>query len=116
MSRNVYVPSLQYEGGVALLFRSHRGKPFASSALMDLISKAVLASTTAVVAAHGLPLIPFEKGQPKDDVIAAHLARFTGDEGVLFVGQAYPWLVRSTAMVKHDYFFAVDRDVGPLFL
>lgn len=136
MYLNVYVPALQYEGGVASFFRSHRGQPFASSALMDPISKAFIASTEAFVAAHGLPLIPFEKGQRKDDVMAEHLARFTGDEGVLFVGkaqektrvfrtekrrnprtgQAYPWLVRSTAMVNHYYFYAVDRDFGPFFL
>ncbi|PYO02893.1 MAG: hypothetical protein DMD91_03065, partial [Candidatus Rokuibacteriota bacterium] len=40
MYLNVYVPQLQYEGGVAHFFRSHRGHPFASSVLMDPISKA----------------------------------------------------------------------------
>jgi hypothetical protein len=34
------------------------------------------------------PLVHFEKGQRKDDVAHEHLARFQGDEGVLFVGQA----------------------------
>src|SRR6516225_8767671 len=36
---NVYVPRLQREGGVAAFFRFHRGHLFASSALMDPISK-----------------------------------------------------------------------------
>ena len=31
-------------------------------------------------------------------------------------GQPYPWLVRSTAMVNHYYFYSVDRDFGPFFL
>jgi hypothetical protein len=31
-------------------------------------------------------------------------------------GQPYPWLVRSTAMVNHFYFYAVDADFGPFFL
>jgi DNA-binding PadR family transcriptional regulator len=68
--------------------------------------------------------------------MAAHLARFTTPEGLLFVGRAqekarvirtakrrnptagtpYPWLVRSTAMVNHFYFYGVDRDFGPFFL
>jgi hypothetical protein len=68
--------------------------------------------------------------------MAQHLAQFTGDEGILFVGKAqektavfrterrrnpqtgqpYPWLVRSTAMVNHYYFYGVDRDFGPFFL
>jgi hypothetical protein len=36
---NVYVPRLQREGGVASFFRFHRGHRFATSALMDPISK-----------------------------------------------------------------------------
>ena len=39
MYLNVYVPQLQREGGVASFFRFHRGHQFASSALMDPISK-----------------------------------------------------------------------------
>jgi hypothetical protein len=31
-------------------------------------------------------------------------------------GVAYPWLVRSTAMVNHYYIYGVDRDFGPFFL
>jgi len=40
MYLNVYVPKLQCESGVAKFFRSHRGHLFASSALMDPITKA----------------------------------------------------------------------------
>ncbi len=136
MYLNVYVPGLQYESGVAAFFRRHRGQPFASSALMDPISKAFVAAMHAFVHAHGVPLITFEKGQRKDDVMAEHLTRFTAPEGVVFVGraqektsvfrtekrrnpntgQAYPWLVRSTAMVNHFYCYAVDEDFGPFFL
>ena len=136
MYLNVYVPGLQFDAGVASFFRSHRGQVFASSVLMAPISKAFVAAINAFVAEHELPLIPFEKGQRKDDVMAEHLARFTGDEGILFVGKAqekatvfrtekrrnpqtgqpYPWLVRSTAMVNHYYFYGLDRDFGPFFL
>jgi hypothetical protein len=136
MYLNVYVPALQYDGGVATFFRTHRGHPFASSVLMAPISRAFIAAIEAFVAEHQVPLITFEKGHRKDDVMAAHLARFTEPEGVLFVGKAqekatvfrtekrrnpqtgqpYPWLVRSTAMVNQYYFYAVDRDFGPFFL
>jgi hypothetical protein len=40
MYLNVYVPRLQREAGVASFFRFHRGHRFASSVLMDPISKA----------------------------------------------------------------------------
>jgi hypothetical protein len=43
MYLNVYVPALQRAGGVASFFRFHRGHRFASSALMDPITKAFLA-------------------------------------------------------------------------
>jgi hypothetical protein len=103
---------------------------------MEPISTAFVAAIHAFVDAQKVPLIPFAKGQRKDDVMAAHLTRFKVPEGVVFVGraqektpvvrtekrrnpttgQAYPWLVRSTAMVNHFYFYAVDQDFGPFFL
>ncbi len=136
MYLNAYVPALQYDGGVATFFRWHRGHPFASSVLMAPISKAFVAAIEAFVAEHELPLLTFAKGERKDEVMAEHLAHFAGEEGVLFVGKAqekaavfrtekrrnprtgqpYPWLVRTTAMVNHYYFYAVDRDFGPFFL
>jgi hypothetical protein len=133
---NVYVPALQHEGGVVSFFRFHRGQTFASSALMDPISKAFLRQIATFCKEHEIPVISFEKKQRKDDVAAEHLAAFTQEEGVLFVGKAqektpvfrtekrrnpqtgqtYPWIVRSTAMVHHYYFYCVDKDFGPFFL
>ena len=133
---NVYVPGLQYESGVAAFFCRHRRHAFASSALMDPISKAFVGAIHAFAHAQGVPLVTFEPGQRKDAVMADHLTRFTASEGVVFIGraqektsvirterrrnavtgQSYPWLVRSTAMVNHFYFYAVDRDFGPFFL
>ena len=136
MYLNVYVPQLQREGGVASFFRFHRGYPFASSALMDPISKAFVAEMEGFAEREGVPVVLFRKGERKDDIAAEHLKRFTKSEGVLFIGKAqektpvfrterrrngetgvsYPWLVRSTAMVNHFYVYCVDRDFGPFFL
>jgi DNA-binding PadR family transcriptional regulator len=136
MYLNVFVPRLQYEGGVASFFKYHRGHPFASSALMAPITEAFIEEIEAFAARHKVPLISFEKHQRKDDVMKEHLAQFKGQEGVLFIGKAqektpvirterrtnpqtgqpYPWLVKSTAMVNHFYFYCVDRDFGPFFL
>ena len=44
MYLNVYIPGLQREQGVASFFRFHRGHQFASSALMDPISKTFVAA------------------------------------------------------------------------
>jgi hypothetical protein len=55
---NAYVPRLQYESGVAGFFRHHRGHPFASSALMDPISKAFVAALPAFVHDQGVRSSP----------------------------------------------------------
>ncbi len=31
-------------------------------------------------------------------------------------GTTYPWVVESTAMVSHVYFYCVDEDFGPFFI
>lgn len=136
MYLNVYVPALQFENGVAAFFKFHRGYPVASSALMDPISKAFVAGIDAFAKRQDVPVVAFRKGERKDDIAAEHLKRFAKPEGVLFIGRAqektpvfrtekrrnaqtgkrYPWLVRSTAMVNHFYFYCVDEDFGPFFL
>jgi hypothetical protein len=136
MYLNVYVPQLQHTGGVASFFQAHRGHPFASSALMDPISKDFVAAIHRMCRDLDVPLIDFAKGQRKDDVAVQYLAEFTGAEGVLFVGRAqektrvfrtekrrnpdtgasYPWIVSSTGVVNHFYIYAVDADFGPFFL
>src|SRR5712691_2696029 len=136
---NVYQARLQYPAGVAAFFLGHRGARFASSALMDPITKAFVASVHRFAQAQGVPVVEFAKGQRKDDVAREYLAGFEAAgrlEGVLFVGKAqektavfrtekrrnpvtgavYPWIVRSTGMVNHFYFYCVDAEFGPFFL
>lgn len=136
MYLNAYVPLLQGEGGIAYFFKTYRGYKFASAATMAPMTKAFIESIDRFVYENDIPMVIFEKKQRKDDVAAEHRARFRGEEGVLFVGkaqektsvfrterrrnpttgQSYAWLVRSTAMVNHYYFYAVDRDFGPFFV
>src|SRR6202045_1789650 len=136
MYLNVYIPGLQREQGVASFFRFHRGHQFASSALMDPISKTFIAALEAFARQEKIPVITFRKGQRKDDVAAEQRKKFQKTEGVVFIGKAqekttvfrterrrnektggtYPWLVRSTAMVNHFYIYCVDKDFGPFFL
>src|SRR5580704_5727228 len=136
MYLNVYVPRLQAELGIVRFFRDHRGQPLPSAALMNPMSRHFVAALEAFVARHEVPLVQFRKGQRKDEVMAQHLRKFRNDEGVVFVGKAqektpvfrtekrrnpktgkaYPWIVKSTAMVNHYYIYAVDRDFGPFFL
>src|SRR5260370_30344689 len=88
MYLNVYVPTLQCEGGVVGFFRRHRGHPFASSALMDPMTRSFVADTERYAKDHAVPLIQFKKGVRKDDVMAAELKRFQKSEGRVFIGKA----------------------------
>jgi hypothetical protein len=136
---NVYQPRLQYGGGIAGFFVGHRGARFASSVLMDPMTKTFVASVHRFARERQVPVVAFAKGQRKDDVAHEYLAEFEAagrTEGVLFVGVAqektgvfrtekrhnlitgapYPWIVRSTGVVNHFYFYCVDEDFGPFFL
>ena len=71
MYLNVYVPALQRAGGVASFFRFHRGHQFASSALMDPMTKAFIAQMDEFAKREKVSVVHFEKGQRKDDVAAS---------------------------------------------
>jgi hypothetical protein len=136
MYLNLYVPMLQTEQGVAWYFRHHRGHTFASSALMAPMSRGFVTRIEDFAAREGVDVIVFRKGQRKDDIAKEYLAKFRGEEGVLFIGKAqekvktirterrhnprsgasYAWLTKSTAMVNQYYVYCVDRDFGPFFL
>jgi hypothetical protein len=136
MYLNVYVPRLQTDLGIASFFRFHRGHTFASSVLMEPISRGFVREIEGFAKGHQIPLVQFEKGQRKDDLAAEYRAEFEGEEGVLFVGKAqerarvfrtqkrrdpdtgrtYPWIVPSTALVNQYYFYCIDGDFGPFFL
>jgi len=132
---NVYVPQLQYAEGLVGYVHRQLGLPIASTAPLARITKAFDKAVHRFARDHRLPWVDFAKGQRKDDVMHEHLARFTATEGVLFVGRAqektklfrtekrrdnngdsYPWIVASTGLVNHFYFYCVDDDFGPFFI
>ena len=136
MYLNVYVPGLQWEQGVVGFFQRHLGQPVASSALMAPRTRDFVAAVEGFVKAQAIPVVGFRKGQRKDEVMAEHLKRFQAPEGVVFMGKAqektpvfrtekrrnpetgcrYPWIVKSSALVNHYYFYCRDDDFGPFFL
>src|SRR6516165_4776959 len=136
MYLNVYVPTLQTVGGMLGYLQVHRGQRFASTTAVAPMTEAFIHNIEQFVAGEGVDLVTFEKGQRKDDVTQKYVRKFKKNEGVLYVGKAqekarimrterrrskrsgatYPWIVQSTAMVNHYYFYCVDEDFGPFFL
>ncbi len=136
MYLNVYVPHLQAVRSVVGYLRMHYGQRFASTSAVVPMSKAFVRNIEQFVANEGIDLISFDRKQRKDDVTQKYLRSFRRREGVLYVGKAqekarvmrterrrsrftggtYPWIVESTAMVNHYYFYCFDEDFGPFFL
>jgi hypothetical protein len=108
---------------------------------MRPVTEAFVADIRHYVAAHGLDLVHFRKGERKDGIARRYLAEATRadgsiPEGILFVGRAqekalvfgtqkrrspvtgasYAWLVRESVLVNHFYFYGFDDDFGPFFL
>jgi hypothetical protein len=88
MYLNVYVPQLQYAAGLVGFVHRQLGLPIASTAPLAPISEGFSSAMRAFARERGVPWIDFVKGQRKDDVMHQHLAAFTGEEGVLFIGRA----------------------------
>jgi hypothetical protein len=134
MYLNVWQPRLQHGAGAAAFFTSHRGHAYASTALMEPMTKAFVADIHHFINARGLDLVHFGK-ERKDEVTQRYLADFTGTDGVLYAGRAqekatvwrtqrryhadgssYAWLVKTSALVNFFYFYCVDADFGPFFI
>jgi hypothetical protein len=135
MFLNAYVPGLHYAAGLVGYVHRQLGLPIASTAPLARITDAFGAAVHRFARDTGVPWIDFVKGQRKDDVMHQHLDCFTAEEGVLFVGRAqektklfrtkkrrdtngdcYPWIVASTGLVNHFYFYCYDTDFGPFFV
>ena len=136
MYLNLYVPLVQSAAGASHFFRTVRGNPVPSSALMAPMTRAFVAAMERYAQSEGVDLIRFRRGERKDERTQAYLRTFTGEEGVLYIAKAqerarvlrterrhdplsgapYPWLVDSTAMVNHYYVYALDEDFGPFFI
>jgi hypothetical protein len=132
---NVYVPQLQHAGGLLGYVQRQLGLPIASTAPLGKITDAFSTAMHRFARDQRVPWVDFARGQRKDDVMHQHLATFTGEEGVLFIGRAqektrlfrtehrrdahgesYPWIVKTTGVVNQFYVYAIDADFGPFFL
>lgn len=133
---NLYMPKLAYPLGVVGFFKHHRKMQFASGALMDPITKTFVAGIHRYVKDHDLDLVHFVKGERKDEVALKYLAGHDGSEAILWVGRAqekcsvfrtekrvnpdtgaaYPFIVKTSAVVNQFYFYGFDDDFGPFFI
>lgn len=132
---HAYMPKLQTSGGLCYFLHDHLGKPIPSPALFQPMHDRFLAAVDAFAHRQSIPIVPFESGQRKDDIVANYRAKFTRREGVVVLGTAQEKMrafkahkrrtpkgsvtfdfSRQAVAVKHFYFYVHDRDWGPAFL
>src|ERR1035437_6146161 len=132
---NVYIPGLQFAAGLVGYVHRQMGLPIASTAPIAKISDRFSAAVHRFARDQQVPWVDFARGERKDDVMQEYLTRYPQTQGVVFIGRAqekttlfrtekrrnaqgvsYPWIVKSTGMVNHFYFYCVDEDFGPFFI
>jgi len=136
MYLNAIVPRLQIVEGALRFIRQQRGAKVASTNAVEPMTRNFVEAIERFVRQHQIPMVSFQKGQRKDELAAQMRARFPQRDGVVFVGKAqekctvyrtekrhnpktgraYAWVVKSTALVNHYYFYCVDENFGPFFL
>ena len=131
---NGYVPTLQMPGQLVTFLTQHRGHPIPSPTLLQKMSEAFVQAPKAFATAQQIPLIHFERGARKEDVAAQYRARYSGTEGVVFIGiaqeKAHAFRAskrtdgplvgfqysRQPVHVNYYYFYLLDEDFGPAFI
>lgn len=131
---NGYVPALMHPGGLVNFLRLHLGQPIPSPAVLRKIHDEFVRRVKRFAEAEKIPVIHFERGQRKDDVVAVYRKRFKKEEGVVVIGIAQEkassyrarterrgkWVhfdySRQIVNVNHYYFYIQDRQFGPIFI
>src|SRR6267142_5123545 len=71
---HAYMPKLQTSGGLCYYLRDYLGHPIPSPALFAPMLDRFVGAIKTYATTHDVPLITFERGQRKDDVVAEHRA------------------------------------------
>ena len=136
MYLNVYRPKLQYPRGLVGYVHGQLGLPIASTAPLARITDRFVAAVHRFAVTEGVDVGGLRQGSAQGRRRCyERLTGFTAPEGVVFIGRAqektslfrtekrrqpdgesYPWIVRTTGMVNHFYFYCVDADFGPFFI
>jgi hypothetical protein len=132
---HAYMPKLQTSGGLCYFLRDHLGHPIPSPALFAPMLDRFVGAMKTFATTQDVPLITFERGQRKDDVVADYRARRPLAEGVVVIGVAQEKMrafkaqkrrgpgkavsfdfSRQSVAVNHYYFYLQDLEWGPAFL
>lgn len=135
-----YIPGLQYEGGI-VRFLLNRGNHIPSPAALNRNRERLVAELDALVAATGVPVARFKRGESKEDLARPYQdeALAAGRHGLVLVGKAqerasswrgvvddthaghrpnHPHIAwrRQSSVPDHWYLYFADDEWGPAFV
>ena len=131
---NGYVSKLQYGAGLVSYLSQHLGYPIASPALLGQITKKFTTEVKAFAQSQGIPLVPFQRQQSKDEVAHQLRREHPVRDAVVFIGvaqeKAYAFSARrlsgpravfefsrnKSVIPNYYYFYLDDADWGESFL
>jgi hypothetical protein len=139
---NGFVPRLQRPQNLWWYLVKHRGWPIPSPALLKRLVDAFVEGIRAFAERERVPILQFERGARKEEVVRRHLARLQGEEGVVAIGVAQEKVsgfrvyqkgrrsaqerregrppmfsfYRGSIDVNQYYFYLLDRDFGLCFI
>lgn len=136
MYLNAIVRRLQITEGAVSYIRHQKKAQVASTNAVEPMTRSFVQNIERFADQNGIPIVQFLKGQRKEDVAAQIRSRRPVTDGVVFIGKAqekctvyrtekrhnpktkraYAWIVKSTALVNHYYFYGVDENFGPFFV
>jgi hypothetical protein len=133
---NGYIPALQTEAGLIGFLVHHLKFPVASPAILGQLTQGYVRRVEAYIQKHKLPVVPFQKGERKDQIARKMRRQHPVHDGVVFVGvaqekaQAFKGrkekasgrgyiqfqYTRQPVFVKHYYFYIDDAQFGEGFI
>jgi len=131
---NGYVKNLQLPGGLITFMREQMNCPIPSPIVLPRVTKVFREAVEQYAVDHGLQIVEFGKGEAKDDIARAHLAKYSQKSGVVMIGKAQEktsgyqarredhgtkvWFVysRHKVNVTHYYFYILDEAFGLFFI
>lgn len=139
---NGYVPKLQRPENLWWFLHKHRGCPVVSPALLKQMVDAFVERIRSFAEKNRIPIVHFERGQRKEQVVRERLKRFKPQEGVVMIGVAQEKVsgfrvyqkqrrsreqrrdgkppmfsfYRGSIDVNQYYFYLLDRDFGLCFI
>src|ERR1700693_525182 len=85
---HAYMPKLQTSGGLCYFLHDHLGYPVPSPALLKPRHDRFVTAVQEFAATQRLEVVPFARGESKDERVAKDRARVNPHEGVVVIGVA----------------------------